>query len=224
MKRPRARRLLPLAALLLAAAPLSAEPAVEAYKAMGIRVEDVLSGTALNAQVIPGDVKEQICVTTYFTGKKEKEDAVNVRLDVLRPSGDRLVAVHTRDFGQEQGGNVGRGNLQVIDLDMDGINEIIVTYESYGDPLIEQTLAEVIVWDENGFRTAWSGPIKYDSTRAARSVPEERRDRYQREFDIAGTLRTRGATLVVNKRVIAVAGQRLPEPKVVQEAFPLRSN
>ena len=109
-----------------------------------------------------------------------------------------------------------------MDLDGDGINEIIATFDSYEDPLIEQKLAEVLLRDESGFRTAWSGPLRYDATKAARDVPRERRDRFMREIDLAATLRTRGITLFVNKKVIAIAGERLAEPKIVQETFPLR--
>jgi hypothetical protein len=199
------------------------DTATEAYRAMGIKPADVLTGTALNAKVLDGPDKQVICVTSYFTGKKEKRDAVNVRLDVFARRGGQLVSLYTRDFGTENGGNVGDGNLQVLDLDMDGINEIVASYDSFADPLIDQRLAEVIVSERGGFRTAWSGPLEYDATRAARDVPEERRDRFQRELDYANTLRTRGVTLFFRKKVIAIAGERLVEPKIVEETFPLRA-
>ena len=35
-------------------------------------------------------------------------------------------------------------------------------------------------------------------------------------------MRTRGATLFFKKKVIAVAGEQLPEPRVVEETFELR--
>jgi hypothetical protein len=54
-------------------------------------------------------------------------------------------------------------------------------------------------------------------------VPRERQDRYTREVDVAATLRSRGTTLFMKKRVIAVAGERLAEPQVVVEAFPMHS-
>jgi len=120
------------------------------------------------------------------------------------------------------GGLGGGGELQLIDLDRDGVNEIIASFQSFLDPLIEQRLAEVIVNDDGTFRTAWSGALDYDATRAARDVPRERRDRFNREIDFASTLRTRGITLFMNKQMIAVAGERLDQPKVVQETFPLR--
>ena len=36
-------------------------------------------------------------------------------------------------------------------------------------------------------------------------------------------MRARGVTLYVNKKMIAIAGERLEQPKLVQEEFPLRS-
>jgi hypothetical protein len=193
-----------------------------AYDAIGIQPADVLAGTVLQATVVPGGEKQVVSLVTYFTGGKSKEDAVNVRLDVLRSNGNQLAPIYTRDYGKENGGFVGEGDLQLVDLDRDGVNEIVVSYATFADPLIDQRLGEVIVYENDGFETAWSHPLEYDATRAARSVPVERRDRYERELDIMSTLRTRGVTLFFEKKVIAVAGERLPEPKLIQETFPLR--
>ena len=44
-----------------------------------------------------------------------------------------------------------------------------------------------------------------------------------REFDLPNTMRTRGLTVFVDKPMIAVAGERLAEPKRVQETSALRS-
>jgi hypothetical protein len=189
---------------------------------MGISPGEVLTGTVLTAKVLPGPDKQVVAVTTYFTGSRDKDEAVNVRLDVFRRSDEQLTRVYGRDFGTESGGPVGEGELQLIDLDLDGINEIIATYRSFLDPLIEQRLGDVVVNEDGEFRSAWSGPLDYDATKAARSVPRERRDRFRREFDFANTMRTRGITLFMNKQMIAVAGERLDQPKVVQETFPLR--
>jgi hypothetical protein len=211
-------------ALLLVAAPGHAENAIEAYRAMGIATKDVLSGTTLSATVVPGEAKQLICVTTYFTGLKDKANAVNVRLDVFDVVGGQLTSIWKRDFGAERGGFVADGNLQLIDLDMDGVTEIIVSFDTFDNPLIDQTLSEVIVHADGAFRTAWAGPVVYDATRAAREIPLERRDRYRRDFDIPRTMKTRGLTLFIDKRVIAVAGEMLPQAKIVQETFPLRAS
>jgi hypothetical protein len=207
---------------LIAAAGARADNAVDAYRALGIEPGDVLSGTVLTARVVPGDDKQVVAVATYLTGKREQDDAVNVRLAVFRRGESGLAQVYSRDFGAEAGGGVSDGNLQLIDLDMDGVNEIITSYSSYENPLIDQRVGEVILYEEGGFRTGWSGPFEYDATRAARDVPVERRDRFRREIDFANTMRTRGITLFMTKSVIGVAGERLPEPKVLQETFPLR--
>ena len=211
------------AALLVLGVPAArADRAADVYRAMGIRAADVLTGTILTGKLLPGANKQVVTVTTYFTGSRDRQDAVNVRLDVFERAGEALARVYGRDFGSVSGGPVGAGELQLIDLDLDGLQEIIVSYESFLDPLIEQRLAEVIVHERGGFRTAWSGPIEYDATRAARSVPVERRDRFRREIDFGKTMRTRGITLFLDKQMIAVAGERLEQPKVVQETFPLR--
>jgi len=159
---------------------------------------------------------------TYLTGAKSKADAVNVRLGLFTRRGDDLNLFHTRDLGEENGGYVAGGDLQLLDLDRDGVSEIVVCYDSYKEPLIEQRICEVILQEDGQFRTAWVGPVDYDATKAVRDVPKERRDRFTREFDWGGTIRTRGLTLFMSKKVIAVAGQRLDEPKLVQETFPLR--
>ena len=212
-----------LVILSLVVIPARADTAREVYEALGIQPADVLSGTVLSATVLPGDDNKQVVtVTTYFTGKGGNHEAVSVRLDVFRHGANELVRVYGRDFGEESGGLVGKGELQLIDLDMDGVNEIIVSYESFLDRLIEQRLGEVIVNDDGNFRTAWSGALDYDATRAARDVPRERRDRFHREFDFRNTMRTRGVTLFMNKKMIAVAGERLAQPKTVEETFPLR--
>jgi len=215
--------LLTLVLLTLAMVTAHADTSADAYEAMGIRPAEVLTGTVLMAKVSPGDDKQVVAVTTYFTGSKERDEAVTVRLDVFNRIGEQLERVYGRDFGKEVGGLVGEGELQLIDLDLDGVNEIIVTYQSFIDPLIEQRLGDVMVNEGGDFRSAWSGPLDYDATRAAREVPRERRDRFSREFDFPNTMRTRGITLFVNKKMISVAGERLSQPKVVQETFPLRS-
>ena len=82
-----------------------ADAASEVRAALGILSKDVLSGSVLTARVLPGDSKQIVAVTTYFTGKRGDADAVNVRLDVFRREGERLAPVYSRDFGEENGGH-----------------------------------------------------------------------------------------------------------------------
>jgi len=195
---------------------------VDAYRALGFEPQAVLTGTVLNSKVVPGDDVQVVCIATYFTGKKRQDEAVNVRMGVFAREGESLTPLYTRDFGVELAGAVANGDLQLLDLDRDGVNEIILSLDDYADPLVHKRVAEVILHDGDGFHTGWSGPVEYDATKAARGIPVERRDRYVREIDVANTLRTRGVTLFFEKRMIAVAGERVAEPKIVQETFPLR--
>jgi hypothetical protein len=221
MKRIRIGVLLVVATAWVSAAAY-AQDGTKAYRALGLKPKDVLTGTVVKAGVIPGGREQTVCIATYMTGKSDKANAVNIRLGVFDSFGDGLVTVYTRDFGADHDGYVANGDLLVFDLDRDGVKEIIVSYDDFEQPLIDQRIAEVIVHDGETLTTAWSGLIEYDATRAAREVPQERRDRYVRAFDWVSTLRTRGATLFMNKTMIAVAGERLAEPQVVAETFELR--
>ena len=205
-----------------ASAAVMAQQGTKAYQALGLKPQEVLAGTVLKARVLPSGKEQVVCIATYMTGKGEKADAVNVRLGVFDGFGDGLVTLYTRDFGKEHGGYIANGDLLVMDIDRDGVNEIIVSFDDFSDPLIEQRRGEIILHDGQKLDTGWAGLMEYDATKAARDLPAERRDRYVREFDWRNTLRTRGATLFVKKKVIAVAGERLPEPRVVEETFELR--
>ena len=201
-----------------------AQSGVDAYRALGLRPQEVLSGTVTRANVLPGGDKQVVCIATYLTGKRDEANAVNVRLGVFEVRGPEheLVPVYRRDLAAELGGHVGYGEIQILDLDLDKISEIVLTYELFRDPLVKERQAEIVLHDGTGLRTAWKGSLEYDATRAARNVPEDRRDHYVREFDWGKTMGTRGVTLFVAKRVLAIAGEKLPAPKTVEETFPLR--
>jgi hypothetical protein len=211
--------------ILAAVAPVAwAQSGVDAYRALGLKPQEVLSGTVTRANVFPGGEKQLVCLATYLTGKKDEANAVNVRLGVfdVRGADNELVPLYKRDLAAELGGHVGYGEIQILDLDLDHVSEIVLTYELFKDALIKERQAEIVLHDGKGLRTAWKGPIEYDATRAARSVPEDRRDHFVREFDWAKTMRTRGVTLFVSKRMLAIAGETLPAPQTVEETFPLR--
>lgn len=205
----------------LASAALASDP-FKAYRAMGLKPQQVLSGSVLTSRLTTGEEKFLVAAATYFPGKREKAEAVNVKMMVFRDLDGTLSPLYTRDFGQERGVHTAHGELQLVDLDGDGANEIIVSYETLADPLIRERRGEVIVYDGGSFHPAWEGVIEFDATRAARKVAAERRDHYKREIDIAATLKTRGRTLFFDKTVVAVAGQRLDAPSTVQESAPLK--
>jgi hypothetical protein len=217
-----ASRLAAAALAVLIAAAARADTAAEVYKQMGVRAKDVLNSSVATIKVLPGGDKQVVAVVTYLTGRKDEVNALNVRLDVYRTEGERLVPVFTRDAGKENGGFVGRGEVAVLDLDGDGVNEIGLYYDNLKNELIQDRRLEVIVYDGTSFRVAWSGSSSYDATKAVRDVPLERRDRFIRKLDFANTRRTKGITLFMTKSMIAVAGERLPQPKQIQETFPLK--
>lgn len=211
-----------IVAILSASPPVRADTSPRAYQAMGLDPGKVITGSVLTSRVVPGEGRHVVAVVTYFTGDRAPATAVNVRFEVFRVEGDHLTSLYSRDLGDEGGGYVARGELELVDLDGDGVNEIILTWDDLEDRLIQRRRGEVIVGATDGFHAAWSGLVEYDATKAARKLPAERRDHFVREVDIRETLRTRGASLVMSKKVIAVAGERLAEPRIVQETYPFR--
>ena len=215
-----------LASLAFAAAlltpPAAADTAVEVFKHMGIKVGDVMNSSVLTGRVLPGEDKQTVAVVTYLTGKKDEANALGVRLEAYRGEAGALVPIYSRDVAKENGGYVGRGEIALLDLDGDGVNEIGVYYDNLKNSLISERRLDVIVREGNAFRVAWTGPVEYDATRAVRDVPQERRDRFLRKLDLANTRRTKGVTLFFTKTVVAVAGERLAQPRQVQETFALK--
>ena len=199
-----------------------ADSATDVYTQMGIPVKNVMNSSVATARVVPGDAKQLVAVVTYLTGKKDESSALGVRLDVYRTEGGRLIPLYSRDAAKENGGYVGRGEVAILDLDGDGLSEIGLYYDNLKNEMIQERRLEVIVHEGQGFRVAWSGAVSYDATKAVRDVPAERRDRFLRKLDFANTRRTKGITLFMTKTVIAIAGERLPQPKEVQETFPLK--
>jgi hypothetical protein len=214
------------AAIVLLAAGIAgsahADTAFDVYKQLGIKPKDVMNSSVTTAKVLPGDTKQIVAVVTYLTGKKDENDALDVVLAVYRQEGKDLVPLYTRDAAKENGGYVGRGEIALLDLDGDGVNEIGLYFDNLKNALIQERHLEVLLYDDTGFRVGWTGAVNYDATKAVRDVPQERRDRYMRKLDFANTRRTKGVTLFMTKTMIAVAGERLPQPKEIQETFPLK--
>ena len=217
-----AARLAVAALVVLSASSARADTAAEVYKQLGVKARDVLNSSVATVRVLPGEAKQVVAVVTYLTGKKDEVNALNVRLDLYRTEAGTLIPLLTRDAGNENGGFVGRGEVAILDLDGNGVNEIGFYYDNLKNDLIQDRRLDIIVYDGTVFRVAWSGSASYDATKAVRDVPADRRDRYQRTLDLANTRRTKGITLFMTKTMIAVAGERLPQPKQIQETFPLR--
>jgi hypothetical protein len=210
------------AAFAAAATSAHADTAADVYQQLGIKTKDVMNSSVVTAKVLPGDAKQVVSVLTYLTGKKGEDNALGVRLDIFRQEGPKLVPVYSLDASQENGGYVGRGEFALLDLDGDGVNEVGLYYDNLKNNLIQDRRLDVILFDGGNFGVAWSGSVSYDATKAVRDVPQDRRDRYLRKLDFSNTRRTKGVTLFMTKTVISVAGDRLPQPKQVQETFPLK--
>ena len=90
--------------LLSMTTPLPAAGVGDVCLAIGIKEKDAMFCSVLSARVLQGGGKQVVSVTTYFTGRKDLDNAVNVRLDVFSESDGKLVPVFSRDYGKEYEG------------------------------------------------------------------------------------------------------------------------
>lgn len=209
--------------LVLAATVASADTAFDVYKDLRIKPSDVLNGTIVQSKVLPGSEKQVVALVTYLTGDKGEAEAVGVLLVVYRKDDKgALTSLYARDYGAENGGFVGRGEIEIIDLDKDGVGEMFVTWDNVKDKLIQERRGEILLHERSGFRSGWTGAVEYDATKAIKDVAAERRDRFVRKIDVTATMKTRGVTVFFKKTTVAVAGERLQPPKESVETFPLR--
>ena len=102
---------------LVSVSALRADVSIRAYKALGLEVADVLTGTVFQVQVRPDAGKEIIAVVTAFSGKKQNDQAVEVHFVIFRETDDALEKVYHRQFREEAGGAVAQGELQLLDFD-----------------------------------------------------------------------------------------------------------
>lgn len=194
----------------------------EVFLAMGLKPKSVLTGTVLRGDVLADPGEEVVAIATWMTGAKDKAQAVAVRFAILTEDGGRVRLLQKTDYGDRYPGGVGRGEIELLDVDGDGRREILVTFDDYADRLIERRRGELLHGVGGALAVGWEGEVSYDSTREAREVPPERRDRFVRTINYGETLKTRGVTLYFDKKVYAVAGETLPQPQVVLESFPLK--
>lgn len=202
---------------------VSADLALDVYKDLRINPSAVLNGTILQSKVLPGAEKQVVALVTYLTGDKGEAEAVGILLVVYRKDDKgALTSLYARDYVAENAGFVGRGEIEILDLDKDGVGEMFVTWDNVKDKLIQERRGEILLHEGAGFRPGWSGAVEYDATKAVKDVTADRRDRFSRKLDAAATMKTRGVTVFFKKKTIVVAGERLPEPKETVETFPLR--
>src|SRR4030095_6720255 len=73
-------------------------------------------------------------MTEYFTGEKNEKTAMNILLGIhLTEEGKRRL-VASRDYNLVAGGYVSRSSLELVDLDHDGIKELLVTHHHNEKP------------------------------------------------------------------------------------------
>lgn len=160
-------------------------------------------------------------ITEFFTGDKSEKTGINILVGIHRAEGDGRSLLSARDYNAEAGGYASRGSLEVVDLDRDGVKEILVTYhhhERVGETRID---LDVLRIEDGKLVLAWTGPVRVDTTSSALALPGAERERFVREIGYLRTAADQGRKIHFSKTVSVAAGVALDPPRVLAEEFDL---
>lgn len=161
-------------------------------------------------------------LTEYFTGDKNEKTAMNILLGIhvtTEEGKHRLVA--SRDYNAEAGGFVSRGSLELVDLNHDGLKEILVTYHHNEAPATTRIEMDVLRLAADKLVLLWSGPVRVNTAGPDAGMAPSDRDQYVREIDYARTTASAGRKICFTKTVAVAAGAVLDPPRVLNEEIPL---
>ncbi len=153
----------------------------------------------------------------YITGDKSEKTAINLLLGLYRVEGEKRTLLSSRDYNADAGGFVSRGSLQVIDLDRDGVNEILLEYHHNEQPGSTRVDLDIMRVVEGRLVSVWNGPVRVDTTSPSLDLPPSERERFVRELDLGRTAAMQGRKLCFTKTVSVAAGATLDPPRAMPE-------
>src|SRR5262245_37847571 len=106
-------------------------------------------------------------LTEYFTGDKNEQTAMNLLLGVHLTEDGKRRLVASRDYNADAGGYVSRASLELIDLDRDGLKELLVTYHHNEKPDTTRVEMDVLRLAGDRLVLLWNGPVRLNTTAAA---------------------------------------------------------
>jgi len=160
-------------------------------------------------------------LTEYFTGEKNERTAMNILLGIHVSEEGRRRLVASRDYNAAAGGYVSRGSLELIDLDRDGIKELLVTYHHHEQPGTTRIDMDVLRLATDKLVLLWTGPVRVNTAAPSAGVAPSDRDQFVREIDYARTTASGGRKICFAKTVGVAAGAVLDPPRVLNEEIPL---
>src|SRR5262245_51040770 len=160
-------------------------------------------------------------LTEYFTGEKNEKTAMDILLGVHVTEGGKRRLVASRDYNLAAGGYASRSSLELVDLDHDGIKELLVTYHHNEKPETTRVEMDVLRLATDKLVLLWNGPVRLNTTAPAAGMAPSDRDQYVREVDYARTTATRGTKICFTKTDALAAGAVLDPPRVLNEEIPM---
>ncbi|RMG48473.1 MAG: hypothetical protein D6718_01685 [Acidobacteria bacterium] len=162
---------------------------------------------------------EGLILVNAMTGEQDPARASEVVVGITAPDeGDRRGALlWSRHVMSETGRPAHDGELTVVDLDGDGRQELILTWDRSLSPKRIDRWAEIYATEQlRQPRKIWEGAWERDTRRDPRT-PAAEREWFRREIDYRATRKAAGRAVVFVKRIGMAAGKAVDPPKGVQE-------
>ncbi len=159
--------------------------------------------------------REGVILVVALTGEKDPARATEVLLGTWDASaGEKGELLWSRHVVAETGQPAHDGEMEILDLDGDGQQEIVLSWNRGLRPGLVDRWAEIwTVPDPRHPVKVWEGPWGRD-TRLDRETPAGRKESFQREIDYGATRAAKGRALVFRDTWRMIAGKVLDPPRV----------
>lgn len=203
-----------LSGLLLLGA--QAEPAA-APDPRSVPSKKLISRTIFSSDLDGNGVSEEVVLINRITGSRDIERTFDVQIGVY---GADDALLWSESILETLGGPCYGAELTLVDLEGDGLNELVLTYLAADGPSRWEGRGVVYRWELGRAHRVWSGVLRLDNSRD-QEVPPSERTAFRMELDIPKTIGARGRTLFFEKRMTMVAGVSLDAPRALVERFAL---
>ncbi len=159
--------------------------------------------------------REGVLLVVALTGEKDPARATEVLLGTWdAEGGEKGELLWSRHVAAETGQPAHDGEMEILDLDGDGRQEIVLSWDRGLRRGLVDRWAEIWTFpDPRRPVKVWEGPWGRD-TRLDRETPADRKESFEREIDYGATRAARGRAIVFRDTWRMIAGKALDPPRV----------
>ena len=212
------RRLLPLLFVLVFLFPEAVFPGGVPRDPRKVRRGTELTVTRTVTDLDGDGRREGVMLVEVLTGEKDPARATEVILGTWDAgAGEKGELLWSRCVTADTGQPAHDGEMEILDLDGDGQQEIVLSWDRGLRPGLVDRWAEIwTVPDPRRPVRVWEGPWGRD-TRLDEQTPPAKRSSFEREIDYGATRAAKGRGIVFRDTWRMIEGQALDPPRVTRE-------